>query len=62
MSLVVDGVVLVAPEHSDASTGTNAAELVRVLSVPVLATVPRASASTLADGPEVSVILQALLR
>ena len=39
----LDGIVLVAPERPDSSTGLNAGELGRVLEVPVVAVVGRAT-------------------
>lgn len=53
VALRIDGLVLVAPERPDASTGTNAAELARFVVVPVLATIGRASPAELALRPEV---------
>lgn len=45
-----DGIILSAPESPDASTGTNAEELARILpALPVLATVPRAGLDELAE-------------
>ncbi len=41
--LTIDGILLVAPETADASTGSNAAELHYVTEVPVMATVQRAT-------------------
>jgi dethiobiotin synthetase len=48
MALRIDGIVLVAPEHTDTSTTRNAAEIPRLLTIPVLASLPRASAAVLA--------------
>jgi dethiobiotin synthetase len=48
----IDGVILVAPETPDASTGTNAAELPMVVSAPVLAELGRAPMSALASSLE----------
>jgi dethiobiotin synthetase len=48
LGLGLAGVVLVAPEQADASTGTNARELVAVTAVPVVAELPRAPVATLA--------------
>jgi dethiobiotin synthetase len=42
-ALSIGGIVLSAPSTADASTGTNAAELPRFTSVPILASLPRAS-------------------
>lgn len=47
LGLAISGVVLVAPELADASTGTNAAELPKVTRVPVVAVLPRADIATL---------------
>jgi dethiobiotin synthetase len=44
----IDAVLLVAPEIPDLSTGTNAAELARLVAAPVLATVPRGTPRELA--------------
>jgi dethiobiotin synthetase len=60
LGLRIDGVVLIAPAHSDASTGTNASELTRLLRMPVLAVVPRASPAVLAEGPAIGAIARAL--
>jgi dethiobiotin synthetase len=46
----LDGIVLIAPERPDASTGLNAPELARLLDVPVLATLGRGSPQDLAAG------------
>jgi dethiobiotin synthetase len=42
-----DGIILSAPAEPDASTGTNAAELRRFVSPPILASLPRASTEDL---------------
>jgi dethiobiotin synthetase len=47
LGLALAGVVLIAPEHPDASTGTNAAELSHFVPIPVLVTVPRAAPADL---------------
>jgi dethiobiotin synthetase len=39
--LTIDGIVLDAPETPDPSTGTNAAELIEVTDIPILATIQR---------------------
>jgi len=44
-------IALVAPEHADASTGTNAAELNRLTDTPILGPWPRATAEELAAHP-----------
>jgi dethiobiotin synthetase len=54
------GIVLLAPEHPDSSTGLNARELPSFISVPVLATLPRAPARDLARSPPLQLILQCL--
>ena len=46
--LRIDGLLLVAPEQPDLSTGTNAAALAKLVHPPVLATLPRGSPSALA--------------
>jgi dethiobiotin synthetase len=48
----LDGIVLVSPERPDPSTGLNAGELGRVLEVPVVAVIGRASPSDLAADEE----------
>jgi dethiobiotin synthetase len=53
MRLPIDGIVLVAPEHRDTSTDRNAAEVPRLLRVPLLGSLSRAPASDLADHPGV---------
>jgi dethiobiotin synthetase len=60
--LMITGLVIVAPEHADASTGTNAAELSVVCDVPVLAELPRADVATLAARADVAAILNDLVR
>ena len=60
--LRITGVVVVAPEHADASTGTNARELAVVCDVPVVAELPRADAATLATRTDVAAILRDLVR
>ena len=49
----LDGIVLIAPERPDPSTGLNAGELGRVLEVPVVALVARGSPEELASQDEV---------
>jgi dethiobiotin synthetase len=61
-ALRIDGVALVEPDHRDASTGTNAAELAPFTPVPVLTTVPRGGPSALARHPSIAVIVAALRR
>jgi dethiobiotin synthetase len=58
LSVTVHAVVLVAPEQPDASTGRNARELVTLIDLPLLATVPRGSPEELATTPEVALILR----
>jgi dethiobiotin synthetase len=57
-SLTIHGVVLVAPEHPDPSTGRNAAELSALIDPPLLATVPRGTPEQLANTVEVDLILR----
>lgn len=58
----ITGIVVVAPDHADASTGTNAVELGIVTRVPVLATLPRADVTALAARADLADILTALVR
>ncbi|MEA2750691.1 MAG: dethiobiotin synthetase [Myxococcales bacterium] len=60
--LSITGIVMVAPEHADASTGTNAVELAVVTDVPVLAQLPRADVATLSARADLSAILGELVR
>jgi dethiobiotin synthetase len=60
--LAITGIVVVAPEHADASTGTNAAELAVVCDVRVVAELPRADVATLAARADVAAILGELVR
>jgi dethiobiotin synthetase len=46
----INGVVLIAPERPDASTGLNAGELGRILEIPVVAVLGRGSVEELANG------------
>ncbi|MDB4933381.1 MAG: Dethiobiotin synthetase [Labilithrix sp.] len=61
LGLVLTGIVLVAPDHPDASTGTNAAELPLVTGVPVVATLPRAPAEELAEREDVKALVASLV-
>lgn len=61
MGLRLHGVILVAPDQPDASTGTNAQELRAVMAPPVLAVVPRAPVEQLADRDDLQALLHALL-
>ena len=54
LGLAISGIILVAPEAADASTGTNAAELGKVTDVPVVIALPRADAATLATRDDVT--------
>lgn len=60
--LRITGIVVVAPEHADASTGTNAAELALVCDVRVVAELPRADVATLAARADVTAIVSELVR
>lgn len=60
--LRLDGIVLIRPEHPDASTGTNALELPQFTPVPVVGTVPRAPASVLATDPVIAIIVAMIRR
>jgi len=55
--VAISGIVVVAPEHADASTGTNAAELAHVSTVPVVASLPRADVATLSAHADVATLL-----
>ena len=59
--LEVTGIVMVAPERPDSSTGTNARELSVVTEVPVLAEVPRGSVADTALRADLRGIVRALL-
>jgi dethiobiotin synthetase len=59
LSLTIHGVVLVAPEHPDPSTGHNAGELSALIAPPVHAVLPRGSPDELSRTPELGVILRA---
>jgi len=61
-SLSLRGIVLVAPERPDASTGTNAADLGAYTSIPVLATIPRGAPSVLAAEPSIALMVSAIRR
>jgi dethiobiotin synthetase len=56
MGVVIDGVVLVAQEGPDASSGRNASEIGRVHSTPCLGVLPRATAAALAGETPVATI------
>lgn len=58
----LDGIVLIAPERPDPSTGLNAGELGRVLDVPVVALVGRGSPEELANQDEVRSLGERLAR
>jgi dethiobiotin synthetase len=60
VSLPVDGVVLVAPQDPDPSTGRNAGELSGLIDPPLLASLPRATPEHLADSPQLHVILRSV--
>lgn len=58
--LTLTGILVVAPAEPDASTGTNAAELSVVTSLPVLASVPRATSAAIAARDDVRAIVGGL--
>ncbi len=59
--VALTGIVVIAPEHADASTGTNAAELRLVSTVPVVASLPRADVETLSAHADVEKLLRELV-
>jgi dethiobiotin synthetase len=61
LGLSLTGVILVAPEHPDASTGTNAAELALATDLPVLAVVPRGDVATLALREDLTALVRGLV-
>jgi dethiobiotin synthetase len=60
--LRVDGIVLVAPDQGDASTGSNAGELARFAAPPVLASTGRGTPAELALTPALQRLVAALPR
>lgn len=60
--VAITGIVVVAPEQPDASTGTNAVELAVVSEIPVLATIPRTDVATLSARADLTAILSDLVR
>ena len=62
LGLSITGVVLVAPELADDSTGTNAAELAQVTRIPVVAVLPRADVATLARRDDLDAWIQSFAR
>lgn len=61
MGLSLSGIVLVAPDHADASTGSNAAELKLVTTVPLVAQLPRATVAELTAHADVGALVSQLL-
>jgi len=59
--LPIDGVVLVAPQTPDSSTGRNAAEIPRLLAVPIIAVLPRAPTADLARSRAIATVVDRLL-
>ncbi|MGH7434966.1 MAG: dethiobiotin synthase [Polyangiaceae bacterium] len=55
-ALPVDGIVLVAPDHPDTSTGRNAPEIARMRAIPVFGPVPRGSPEDLSRDPDLLAI------
>jgi dethiobiotin synthetase len=60
-SLAIDGIILIPPATPDASTGSNAEELRILVRPPVLATLPRADARTLAHDPGVASVARRVI-
>ena len=58
----LDAILLATPASPDASTGTNAAELALVTTLPVLGSVARGTPKRLADDPTIVAICPYLLR
>jgi dethiobiotin synthase len=58
--LPITGIVLVAPEHPDSSTGRNADEVRRITGVPVLAVLPRGTPTELAENPALRQLVEML--
>jgi dethiobiotin synthetase len=58
--LPIGGLVLVTPQDPDPSTGTNADELRRFTSFPILAVLPRATPASLADHPGIRLTAQTI--
>ena len=56
----LDGIVLVSPDRPDSSTGLNGPELGRLLTVPVVANVGRATPQRLAGTPDLKALGQRL--
>jgi dethiobiotin synthase len=60
--LALAGIVLVAPDKADASTGSNANELSVVTRLPLLAVLPRADVETLAARDDITALVARLVR
>jgi dethiobiotin synthetase len=58
--LPITGIVLMAPEHPDSSTGRNADEVRRTTGVPVLAVLPRGTPIALAETPALRQLVEML--
>ena len=58
--LSLRGIIVVAPAERDASTGTNAAELSVVTTLPVLASMPRETSEAMAQRADVRAVLSAI--
>jgi dethiobiotin synthetase len=61
MGLGIGAAILMAPELDDAATGSNAHELARFLSLPVLTYFPRAPVEELAELPAMKIIVDRVL-
>ncbi len=59
--VALTGIIVVAPEHADASTGTNASELRLVSNVPVVASLPRADVAALSAHADLEKLLRDLV-
>jgi len=59
-AVAIDGLVLIAPEHRDTSTGLNGRELTRLTNVPVVATLGRGAPHDLAAGDAMTTLAASL--
>jgi dethiobiotin synthetase len=62
MNLRIDGLVLMAPDQGDASTGRNAPELLAQARFPVLAALPRGSPAELCRLPQMTQLVERITK